>query len=223
MSSLRKSPKISSPVDARRFVLAVCAVVASGCTERALRDPSGGEAVRVVLEVERGLARGDSGPAHEALDYAYRLEEMLGDTWRAGTDADREDLVTLSRGMFETTTERYWDTHCAGRTLERRVDQVEGAHVWVQSEVVGDPNGFRWLYRLTKRGDKWRITQRELLDNHVLRSDSTRFWPMAVRKIGTQFGRPPTLRELTANLPATMGTLRSRTFKVPDLEPRASP
>ncbi|MCC6621026.1 MAG: hypothetical protein IT385_07210 [Deltaproteobacteria bacterium] len=200
--------------------LAICALGA--CVERAPDDPSNGQAVRLVREVERGLSRGDHGPALAAVDFEYRLAEVLPDLWPSGTAEERADLVALGSAMFEDTTARYWDMCCAGRDLVPRVARRQGEHVWVRSDAVGGPNGFRWLYRLTKRGDGWRITQREFQDDHVLRSDSTRFWPMALKKITSRFGRPPTLRELIANLPGVMGTIKARVIKVPDLSGRGS-
>jgi len=204
------------------LALTLCAVGAAACVERGPFDPSNGEATRLVGAVERAMGAGDFGPAHEATDYAYRLAEVLPELWDAGSPEDREDLTALARGMFEDTTTRYWSACCAGRTLAPRVVRRQGEHVWVRSDAVGEPDGFRWLYRVTQRGDVWRITQREFQDNHVLRSDSTRFWPMAVRKIATLFGRPPTLRELTANLPSVMGSIKARVIKVPELA-RPSP
>jgi hypothetical protein len=197
-------------------VLLVGAALSSACVGRAPDDPTDGAGVRIVAAFEAAIAEQEFGPAHAAMDYAYRLDEVLGDMWRAGTDEDRDDLIGLSRGMLEDTTARYWSTCCAGRTMARSLERREGDDVWIKSEVVGDPKGFRWLYRLSRRGDGWRITQREYMDNHVLRSNSTRFWPMAIKKIASDFGRAPTLRELTANLPSVMGTIRSRVFRVPE-------
>lgn len=198
----------------RPALVAATMVAATGCVGRGPGDPSDGKAVAVVSEVEAALERGDFATAHRAVDYRARLEEVLGDLWRAGTPEEQADLVGFSQVMFEDTTRRYWDECCAHALMAARVSRLDGDSVWVESRPEGDRHGFRWMYRVSKRGDAWRITQREYRDDRALRSDSTRFWPMAIRKISGQFGRTPTLRELTANLPTAMKTLRARVYTV---------
>jgi hypothetical protein len=180
------------------------------------------EVLAVVVEVERAMAARDWSGAHRLVDYRYRLEEVLGEVWRAGAAADQEDLVALTKRMFENTSESYRD-HWIGLPMQRTVMRRTGPHLWVESHPRGDAKSFVWRYRLTPRGTTWSITQREFMVAGMP-SDSTRFWPMAQKQIATQFGRPVDLRELTANLPSVMGTLRARSFRIPDLSnTRSSP
>lgn len=172
--------------------------------------------VAVIDEVERAIVAGDFARAHESVDYRYRLDEMLGDLWRSGDDADRDDLERLTRRMFETTSESYLERF-AGRPMERWLTSRSGPHLWVESGPRGD-DGFVWRYRLTRRGTTWAITQREFRVSGAP-SDSTRFWPMALKQLQNRFGRPLTLRELTANLPSVMGTLKARSIRIPSMNP----
>ncbi|MFO0744067.1 MAG: hypothetical protein U1F43_00135 [Myxococcota bacterium] len=196
---------------------------AAGCVARGPYDPSDGKAVGVVREVEAAIARGDLAGAHAAVDYRARLDEVLGDLWRSGSPEDQADMVAFSQVMFEETTRRYWGECCARALMAARVSRLDGDSVWVESSPADSTTGFVWMYRLSRRGDTWRITQREYRDGRALRSDSTRFWPMAIRKIASQYGRMPTLRELTANLPTAMKTIRAKVYTVGELPGRPSP
>ena len=184
--------------------------------------------VRSVLdEVEQALGRRDFAAARRHVAFRYRLEEMLGDLWRGGPESARVDLVSRLEEMFDETSEAN-RARIAGRSLERRVLRRQGGHLWVESRAVSSGSqdvSFAWHYRLTPMTPgrtTWAITQREYLVDGVP-SDSTRFWPMAIRRISEQFGRRPTLPELAANLASLAGTMRIRRLKVPDLVPSTPP
>lgn len=170
------------------------------------------DVVAVVDEVERAIVEGDYARAHSLVDYRYRLDEVLGELWRSGSEADREDLEALTRGMFEETSEKHRDRF-AGRPMDRVLTSRSGLHLWVESRPHGD-DGFAWRYRLTRRGTSWAITVREFKVSGAP-NDSTRFWHMAQSQLMSRFGRPVTLREFTANLPSVMGTFKARSIRIP--------
>jgi len=184
--------------------------------------------VRAVLdEVEQALARRDFATAHRHVGFRYRLEEVLGELWRDGPEAAREDLVRRLAEMFDATSEKNRERY-VGRARELRVLRRQGEHFWVESRVSApDAHGkhFAWHYRLTPRGTTWAITQREYLVGGVP-SDSTRYWPMAIRRISGLFGRTPTLSELAANLESVEGTMRIHRIQLPgsgSIPPRQAP
>lgn len=197
-----------------QLLLFACFAACLGCAPRGKAVPPP-EVLAVVVEVERAMAARSWPSAHRLVDYRYRLEEVLGDVWSAGAPADQEDLEALTQRMFEDTSENYRD-RWVGLPMQRTIMKRTGPHLWVESHPRGDAKSFVWRYRLTPRGTSWSITQREFMVAGTP-SDSTRFWPMAQRQIANQFGRPVDLRELTANLPSVMGTLRARSFRIPDL------
>lgn len=209
--------RVSSP----RWSLAVLTTLcAMACAPRG-PGPLPAEARGVLDEVEQALARRDFASAHRHVGFRYRLEEMLGELWRSGPERAREDLVQRLAEMFDATSDTYRERF-AGRVLERRVLRRQGEHLWVESRVTepdASGNHFAWRYRLTPRGTTWAITQREFLVGGAP-SDSTRYWPMAVRRITGLFGRPPTLSELAANLELVEGTMRVHRIQLPE---RGSP
>lgn len=186
-----------------------------GCAPRGKERPRP-ELVAIIDEVERAIAAREFDRAHALVDYRYRLDELLGDMWRDGDEADRDDLVHLTQGMFEDTSENHRDRF-VDRPMERTVVKRSGPHVWVESRPRGE-SGFAWRYRLTRRGDTWAITVRDFKVS-AGQNDSTQFWHMARKHLTSQFGRPLTLREFTANLPSVMGTFKARSFRVPALRP----
>lgn len=174
------------------------------------------EARRVIEAFESALDQRDYDAAQRHIDFRYRLAETLGELWRGGPERARADLEARLEEMFVTTSESLRERF-VGRTRRLAVMRRDGAHLWVTSEVVRNAphgQGFAWQYRLTPRGTSWAITQREYLVSGMP-SDSTRFWPMALKQIGLKYGRIPTLSELAANLPAVMGTMRIRRYRVP--------
>lgn len=170
--------------------------------------------MRVVAAVERAIESGDMTSAHARVDAEYRLAEVLGTYFTEGSESERADLVVLTYEMFDRTTEQHWADCCRGRPMRLRLKKEVAGDVWIVSEPTGpDAPKFAWEYRLSQRGGEWRITQRELRVD-AIRSDSTRFWPMARRKIAELYGRDPTLAEFIANLPSIQGLLRKRSFVV---------
>lgn len=211
-------PDFDTRCDLTRASLVLVVVLLStllGCAPRGKERPRP-ELVAIVDEVERAIAARDFERAHAHVDYRFRLEELLGDMWRDGADTDRDDLVHLTRGMFEDTSENHRERF-VDRPMERTLERRSGPHVWVESRPRGE-SGFAWRYRLTRRGDTWAITVRDFKVSAGL-NDSTRFWHMAHKHLTSQFGRPLTLREFTANLPSVMGTFKARSFRVPALGP----
>lgn len=214
-------PDLSRRRDLTRTSLVFAVVLLStflGCAPRGKERPRP-ELVAIVDEVERAIAARDFDRAHAVIDYRFRLEELLGDMWRDGAEADRDDLVHLTQGMFEDTSEKHRERF-VDRPMERSIVRRSGPHVWIESRPR-DESGFAWRYRLTRRGDTWAITVRDYKVSAGL-NDSTRFWQMARKHLTSQFGRPLTLREFTANLPSVMGTFKARSFRVPALAPAGS-
>lgn len=204
----------------RRLLAFAFAGVLVGCAPRGREVPPDA-ALTAIDAVERAIAARDWPAAHALVDYRYRLEEVLGDVWRAGSRADQDDLETVTREMFEDTSEAHLERF-VGKPMQRSVTSRAGPHLWVESHPKGDAKSFVWRYRLTRRGDSWSITQREFKVSGMS-SDSTRFWPMAQSRIATQFGRAVDLRELTANLLSVMGTLRARAIRIPALSGQPPP
>jgi hypothetical protein len=203
-----------------RRSLLLATVVLTGvfgaCAPRGQAIPAP-DILAVVDEVERAIVERDYGRAHALVDYRHRLDEVLGELWRSGSDADRDDLVGLARAMLEDTSEKHRERF-AGRPMERRLTSRTRLHQWVESRPLDD-EGFAWRYRLTRRGTSWAITVREFKVSGAL-NDSTRFWHMAQSQLTSRFGRPITLREFTANLPSVMGTFRARSVRIPAMPGR---
>lgn len=187
------------------------AVLLGACAPRG-PAPVPDDVLAVVDAVESALVRGDKSEARRHVDFRYRLEEMLGDLWRAGPESAREELVRRMEEMFDETADGQ-EPHWAGHRMEREVLRADREHLWVESRPA-DSDDFAWQYRLTREGHRWAITQREYRV-HEARSASTRFFPMARAQIAKQMGHPPNLEELAANLPSVMGTMRARSFRVP--------
>lgn len=190
------------------------ALFAGSC---APREPDPTNTIRAM---HRALSAGDVSSASALVDYRYRLAEMLGAIFETAPEADRAAAVELATQMFASTTESLWKTHYDGRPTTTRIVKREGPHVWVEGLADGDGHpSFIWTYRLTRLDGRWRVTQREYRSG-PLRSDTSAFYPMAVRQLTKQLGRAPTLAELNANLPSLQGRLRARTFHVPALPAR---
>lgn len=212
------SPDSSRRRDLSRSALVLAVALLStllGCAPRGKERPRP-ELVAIVDEVERAIAAREFDRAHALVDYRFRLEELLGDMWRDGTDADRDDLVQVTQRMFEDTSENHRERF-VDRPMERALVRRSGPHVWVESRPRGE-SGFAWRYRLTRRGDTWAITVRDFKVSAGL-NDSTQFWHMARKHLTSQFGRALTLREFTANLPSVTGMFKARSFRVPALGP----
>jgi len=181
------------------------------------REP---DAMNTVRLLHRALGAKDLASASALVDYRYRLAEMLGALFRDAPGSDQDAAVALAQQMFANTTESLWKTHYDGRRATMRMVKREGPHVWVECVAEGDSRpSFTWSYRLTQVKGHWRITQREYRSG-PLRSDTTAFYPMAVRQLQKQLGRTPTLAELNANLPSLQGRLKARTYHVPERPPR---
>lgn len=165
---------------------------------------------------------GDLERAAARVDFRYRVAEMLGDLFTDAPDADRDAAVALARQMFIDTTRAQWATSFAGRPATLAESRREPPHVWVEAVAAGDGRPeFVWIYRLTPSRGVWRVTQREYRSGPG-RSDTTAFYPQAVRHLRTQLGRAPTLAELNANIPSLIGRLRARTIRIPELPSRSS-
>lgn len=205
-------------VSCSRSAPALWVLLCVSCAPRGEEPPD--EAVLAVVDgFEKALSVRDYEAAHERVDYRFRLAEGLGDIWEGGDEAAREDLVAATKAMMVETSERYRDKW-VGRPMVRRLIAREHADVWIQSGPASDGgDGFAWRYRLARRGATWAITRRDFqVDGTPV--DSTRFWPIALKQIATQFGRTPTLREFVANLPSVQGTAQMRRIRVPELGSR---
>jgi hypothetical protein len=206
---LRDGLRCSCPL-----ALALCL---SACAPRG-PEPVPEGAREVVRAVEQALEARDYETAKRYVDFRYRLAEMLGTMWQGGPEPARVDLEARLAEMFVETSDNMRERSLEGPhvlTLLRR----DGTHLWVASAVTRNDepaHTFAWHYRLTPRGTSWAITQREYLIDGMP-SDSTRFWPMALKQVALQYGRAPNLSELAANLPSVMGTMRIRRFQVPTL------
>jgi hypothetical protein len=207
----------STPAKKPRSVLFVglaACVVAAGVGVWVL-TARGDDPEAVVVSFENAVEHDDLDAAHALVDYRYRLEEVLGDFWRSGTDADRDALVRLTQGMLTDTTGKHWPDCCRGRAMARRLMSAEADVAWVESRPEGEGAlDFKWRYRLNRRDGAWRITQREYTRERAP-SDSTRFWSMALKAVRQRLGKEPTLNEFQANLLAVMPELRVRTYVVP--------
>lgn len=206
----------------------VLASAASGCVDGAPRPQA--DPAEVVAEVHAAWLAGDLERMHGHVAYAVRLAEQLGEVWTAAPQADRDRAVEMMQGMFVRTLGRYWDEHVAGRRLVTRTRWHGPEVAWVEVEAVappaapegvdGDrPQAFSWHYRLQAADGVWRVTQREF-ELGFARSDTSRFYPMALRRIGAHYGRTPTLAELNANLPSLMGRMRQRAYRLDAVAPR---
>ncbi|MCB9733075.1 MAG: hypothetical protein H6745_10735 [Deltaproteobacteria bacterium] len=199
-------------------MLTLAGVAALALASGACAPRSGGPAVAVVEELEQAWQRGDRERVHDIVDFRARIEEMLGDVWRGAPPEDQDEAVDLARAMFDTTMERYWTSQYEGRPHQTRISRIDGPHVWVESRASGDGRSdFAWIYRVTSSQGRYRVTQRELKLGPV-QSNTSAFYPLALKRIGQEYGRRPTLSELNANLPSLLGTMRERTYVVPDLK-----
>ena len=164
---------------------------------------------------------------HASIDYRFRLVEAVGELWEPAPEEDRARLVELAQGMFVATMRSHWDRHVAGRELLSSVQYERPDVAWVQVEArplsgPADPNVdadhegpkyFAWRYRLHRRDESWRVTQREYLLGYT-GSSTDFFFPRIIGKTREIYGRTPTLAELNANLPSLQPTLKKRAFQV---------
>lgn len=175
------------------------------------------KALDIVEEIELRLDRGDFEGAHTYVDYRSRLAEELGELWEEGDAAAKDGLERLTRDMLIATTEKVWPSCCHGRQMQRTIVSSSEDTIWVESRPIGpDAPDFIWRYRLNRRQDAWRITQRDYVKDRVP-NDTARYWPMARKAVAIKLGREPTLAEFQANLLSVGSMLRVRTFQVPDL------
>ncbi|TNF36578.1 MAG: hypothetical protein EP329_05070 [Deltaproteobacteria bacterium] len=177
----------------------------------------GSDAEKTVEKLHDAIAAGDLASASALVDFRYRLHEMLGAVFDDAPAADQDMAIELAKRMFAQTTETLWKTHYADRPTTTTIVKREGPHVWVEARAEGDGRpSFTWTYRVTSLDAGSRITQREYLSG-PLRSDTSAFYPMAVRHLTKELGRTPTLAELNANLPTLQGRIRARSYRVPEL------
>jgi|GEM_PF-1604462 len=178
------------------------------------------KALDVVRRLESALDRGDFDGAHALVDYRFRLAEALGELWETGDSTAQTELERLTREMLVESTEKRWPSCCHGRQMQHSIMSSAYDVIWVESKPVGpDAPAFLWRYRLNRRQQAWRITQRDYLMDRVP-TDTARFWPMARKAVAMKLGRDPNLSEFQANLLSVMPTLRVRTFFVPELPPK---
>jgi len=198
------------------FWVAVCAL--SACTPRG-EGAVPPEVEAVIARIEDAVDRRDYEAVHALIDYRYRLGEVLGEFWGSAPARAQDDLIALSKTMFEDTSERLRE-HFENKGMTHRLRRSEGPHILVESRPVAtsnkDKNRFSWSYRLTRTEGRWMITQRDYKVAGTP-SDSTRFWPTARKQISARFGREVTFEEFVANLPSVMGTMRVRGIRIPDL------
>ena len=171
----------------------------------------------VVREVHQALRSGDMARAHQQVAYEHRLEEVLGEMWRAGSKGERQALVSQVRGMFERTSERLWKEHVGEKALQLKREEQQQESVWIEARVQGDPedkSAFRWRYRLHRVNGVWAITQREAVILGVP-TDTAGFFRIVIRRIAAKIGHDPDLGELVAGLPDWEGRIRKRVIKVP--------
>ncbi len=194
-----------------RCLVPCLTVLAAACAER-------GGPRQTVEQLHHALRAEELGALDELVDFRFRLREMLEEVWDAGSSTDRADAIELARGLFVATTERLWKTHYEGRRVTTWIARKEpGGHVWVESRAEGGSSPpLTWSYRLTRSERGWRVTQREYAMGQA-RSDTSAFYPMALRRLGKEFGRMPTLAELNANLPSLVGRMKARRIKIPEL------
>lgn len=169
--------------------------------------------IDVVEAFEAALERGDHAAAHALVDYRFRLGEVLGTFFTEAPEPDRAELERLTQGMLIDTTEKMWPLCCRGHAMRRVVMEAGQDGTWVNSTPDGAAK-FTWKYRLIRRQEAWRITQREYLKGQTP-SNTTRFWDLALKAVTRRLGRAPTLSEFNTNLPSVMPTLRVRTLTVP--------
>lgn len=177
--------------------------------------------VETVQALHAAIERGDLAAAHALYDFAGRYEEVLGDVWRAASDADRAQALEVGAALFDASTRATWATHVVGRRLALTVRELRPDEVWVNASAeapagqVAGPS-FAWRYRLARQPAGWRIVQRESVTDGVS-TDTGKFWSMVGGAIAKDLGRAPTLSELIANLPSYQGRVQARTFTVPEL------
>lgn len=176
--------------------------------------------VQTVQALHGAVERGDLAAARRLYDFAGRYEEVLGDLWRAGSEADRARALEVGAELFDASTRATWNAHVVGKRLALTVREQGPDEVWVTASAE-PPEGppaqqtFAWRYRL-KRGDAgWLVVQREAVTDGVS-TDTGRFWSMVGGAVARDLGRAPTLAELIANLPSYQNRVQARTFKVPD-------
>lgn len=204
------------------LTLWACAVGASLLASGACA-PRGERPVDVVRALHAAIDADDLERAATRVDFRYRVAEMLGDLFAEAPAADQDAAVALARQMFFDTTRAQWAPSFAGRPTTLAESRREPPHVWIEATASGDDRPeFVWIYRLTPHRGTWRVTQREYRSGPG-RSDTTAFYPQAVRHLRVQLGRAPTLAELNANLPSLVGRLRARTIRIPELPSRTSP
>lgn len=198
---------------------AMMALVSPACVDAAPRGPGPED---VVDAIHAAWLAGDRAGMHGHVDYRARLADQLGEVWAAAPEVDRERAVEMMQGMFVQTLAKYWDEQVAGRTLLTRTRYGGPDAAWVEVATAPEPalageaparQEFAWRYRLQRSDGVWKVTQREFQLGFA-RSDTSRFYPMALRRIGSDYGRTPTLAELNANLPSLMGRMRQRAFRL---------
>lgn len=169
----------------------------------------------VVRDVHMAVRAGDMVRAHKHIAYEHRLEEVLGDVWRGGSDEGRRALVTQVKGMFERTSRRLWEEHVGDQALVLSSRGEGPGPLWVEARLKGGgPDSFRWKYRLQRLEPGWRITQREAVIMGVS-TDTGEFFRIVMRRLESSLGHAPDLQELVTGLPEWSGRVRKRVLKIP--------
>lgn len=214
--------KLFRPASLRALLaLLLTAGCAAGCVDP---EPAPPGPAAVVEAIHQAWVSGEVDAIHPRVDYRFRLAETIGPLWDASDPSDQARTVELVSGMFVETLERVWNAYVAGRALvitERHVpsERSDEPVAWVTVKAVPAASGdkpFAFEYRLHRLGGAWKVTQREYRVDFA-RSDTTTFFPRVIKRLAAEYGRPPTLAEVNANLPSLRQRMRQRTFKVPEL------
>ncbi len=199
-------------------LLAIAAAVGVGVWLWSQPDPAD-DAIDTVVQLHNAIAEANADAVRSIVDIQFRLEEMLGDVWTTAPEDDKAEAARQAQEMLDNTTRKLWTTHFATRQVTYKTRPGESPGVmWVEAHADGDDRpSFVWIYRLHQRENAetgWRVTQREYKINGMP-SNTTRFYPMAIKQIGKRFNRRPTLAELNANLPSLQGKIRARHITIP--------
>lgn len=172
-----------------------------------------------MLSAHAAFVEGRLEAMAESFDYEGLLAGQLGPVWEKAGPDDRRRAVEQLHTMMVTTTQRLWP-NLEGKPLTTRVHHDKDDSYWVivspaDSGATGENSKrFEWQYRVVRNNGVWRVAQREfILGKH--RSNTRRFYPMAVNQLRKQYGRDPTLSELVANVPSLIKSTRIRTISIP--------
>ena len=176
--------------------------------------------VMVVAQLDKLAKKGDWAAVHRLIDFRAKGQRLVPDLWEPAPDADRQAFAELLKGMFQDQWEKMAQNPIFVTGPVWTTTEMHGPdQALVEQIAMSSGREYALRYWLARRANEWVVVDRTRRVGRRAR-DPRRLVATVRRKVATQLGREPTLREFTANASSWLGNVRTRSFSADDLIPK---